>query len=131
MKPRRIVVGQKVDPVKKQRARELRRELTPEERILWHYLRDRNTLGFKFRSQQVINGFITDFYCHAIGLVIEVDGGIHQMQQDYDKERDRIIQSRGLHVLRVSNEDIHNDLYNIISQIRQTCLKLVELQKAK
>lgn len=116
--------------IKKERARELRREMTPEERILWHYLRN-NTLGFKFRRQQLIDGFIVDFYCHAVGLIIEVDGGIHQMQQDYDAERDRIIQSRGLHVLRVTNDDIHKNLYNTISQIKQTCLKLAELQKTK
>lgn len=104
--------------------------MTPEERILWYYLRD-SALGFKFRRQQVIDGFIIDFYCHAVSLVIEVDGRIHQMQQDYDAERDRIIKSRGLHVFRVSNDDIHNDLYNTISQIKRTCIKLAELQKTK
>lgn len=63
--------------------------MTPEEHILWHYLRNRNTLGFKFRDQQVIEGFIIDFYCHSVGLIIEVDGRIHRMQQNYDTERDR------------------------------------------
>jgi very-short-patch-repair endonuclease len=77
----------------------------------------------------VIDGFIVDFYCHAVGLVIEVDGGIHQTQKDYDSARERIIQTRGLSVLHITNEDIHNDLYNTISQIRDTCMNLAELQK--
>ncbi len=102
--------------------------MTTEERSLWNYLRG-NALGFKFRRQQVIDGFIVDFYCHAIGLIVEVDGGIHQLQQDYDTELDRIIQSWGLHILRVSNDDIHNNLYKTISSIKQTCLLLAELLK--
>jgi len=88
--------------------------MTPEERILWCYLRN-SALGFKFRRQQIIDGFIADFYCHAVGLVIEVDGGIHEMQKEYDEARDQIIQTRGLQVLRVSNEVIRNNLYNTIS----------------
>ena len=126
----KIIIGQKINQIKKERARELRREMTPEEKILWHYLRN-SALGFKFRRQQIIDGFICDFYCHAVGLIIEVDGGIHQIQQDYDIERDRIIQSRGLYVLRVSNSDIHHNLYNTISHIKQICKKLTELQKQK
>jgi len=66
--------------------------MTPEERILWCYLRN-SVFGFKFRRQQVIDGFIAYFYCHAVRLVIEVDGGgIHQMQ---NAVLDRIIQTRG------------------------------------
>jgi hypothetical protein len=69
---RNIVGGQKVNPVKKERARELRRDMTPEEKILWHYLRNRQMAGFKFRRQQVIDGFITDYYCHEIGMILEI-----------------------------------------------------------
>lgn len=126
----KIIIGQKVNPDKSELARKFRKEMTPEESILWRYLRN-SALGFKFRRQQVIDGFIVDFYCHALGLVIEVDGGIHQTQKDYDLARDRIIQTRGLQVLRVSNEDIHRNLYNAISQIKRTCLNLAESRKRK
>jgi very-short-patch-repair endonuclease len=115
-----IIIGQKINPVKKERSRELRREMTPEEKILWHYLRDSGT-GFKFRRQQVIDGFIIDYYCHEARVVLEIDGGIHEQQKDYDAERDRIIQARDLQVIRVTNEDILKDRYNTIARIRKTC----------
>ena len=69
MSPDQIITGQKVNPDKKELARKFRREMTPEEQILWRYLRN-GALGFKFRRQQVIDGFIVDFNCHAVGLVI-------------------------------------------------------------
>ena len=129
MNSRNIVYGQKVSPAKKERARELRREMTPEEKILWHYLRGRNMSGFKFRRQQVIDGFIADYYCHEIGLILEIDGGIHETQKDYDTERDRIIQSRGLNVYRITNGDIRKNLYATLSHLRKTCLELAEQQQ--
>ena len=72
-----IVIGQKVNSDKVQRAKELRRQMTPEENILWQYLRANRLHGLHFRRQQIIDGFIADFYCHASRLVIEVDGKIH------------------------------------------------------
>ncbi len=56
------------------RARELRREMTPAEKVLWQELRG-NKLGLHFRRQQIIAGFIADFYCYAASLIIEVDAG--------------------------------------------------------
>ena len=73
-----IIPGQRVVKEKLQRARELRREMTPAEKILWQELRG-NKLGVHFRRQQIIAGFIVDFYCHKVGLVIEVDGDIHDL----------------------------------------------------
>ncbi|MBK9210147.1 MAG: DUF559 domain-containing protein [Anaerolineales bacterium] len=68
-----MVTGQHVTEYKLERARELRRDMTPAEKILWEELR-RNKLGVHFRRQQVIERFIADFYCHSASLVIEVDG---------------------------------------------------------
>src|SRR5262249_49155261 len=64
-----IVRGQPVTAEKLQRAKELRCEMTPEERIVWEHVRG-NRLGFKFRRQQVIHGYIADFYCHEAALVV-------------------------------------------------------------
>jgi len=80
----KIVVGQKIDPIKAHRAKELRRHMTPEETALWQALRTNRSGGFHFRRQQVINGFIVDFYCHKASLVVEIDGEIHEQQADYD-----------------------------------------------
>ena len=78
MSARNIIVGQAVDSVKVERSKELRKEMTPAEKILWGQLRGRRLRGLHFRRQQVIEGFIVDFYCHAAGIVVEVDGPIHE-----------------------------------------------------
>jgi very-short-patch-repair endonuclease len=118
---RNIVIGQKVEQVKAQRAKELRRQLTGEERILWQHLRANRLRGFHFRRQQVIDGFIVDFYCHAAGLVVEVDGEIHLQQAEYDAERDRILSARGLRILRIKNVEIAEDLPDVLSRIAAAC----------
>ena len=128
MSAERIVIGQQVNPAKKQLAKELRQKMTPEEKILWHYLRD-GKLGFKFRRQQVIEGFIIDYYCHEVGLILEIDGGIHETQKDYDAKRDQILQNRNMHVLRITNQELQTNRYQTIALIRNTCLKLAELQR--
>ena len=81
MPVKNIIPGQRVKKEKLQRARELRRDMTPAEKILWQELRS-NKLGIHFRRQQIIAGFIVDFYCHKGGLVVEVDGDIHDLQQE-------------------------------------------------
>ena len=76
-----IIPGQRVTKEKLQRAKELRRDMTPAEKILWQELRG-NKLGIHFRRQQIIAGFIVDFYCHKAALVVEVDGDVHDLQKE-------------------------------------------------
>ena len=121
MPVRNIVVGQKVDAVKLPRAKELRRAMTGAERMLWERLRGNRLHGVHFRRQQVIDGFIADFYCHAAGLVIEVDGGVHVQQTGYDAERDRVLSQHGLRILRISNEEIQTNLDGVLARIAQAC----------
>ena len=64
--------------------------MTPAEKILWNELRA-NKLGVHFRRHQIIQGFIVDFYCHKAALVIEVDGDIHDLQQEEDARRERAL----------------------------------------
>ncbi|MBE0683004.1 MAG: DUF559 domain-containing protein [Anaerolineales bacterium] len=90
-----IIPGQTVKKEKLQRAKELRRDMTPAEKILWQELRG-NKLGVHFRRQQVIAGFIVDFYCHKATLVVEVDGDIHDLQQDEDARREKVLREMGL-----------------------------------
>ncbi len=121
MKANNIVIGQKVAAEKIERAKELRRSMTDEEEVLWQCLRKNHLDGFHFRRQQVIHGFIADFYCHAVGLVIEVDGEIHRLQDEYDSERDQALKGIGLRVLRVTNEDIRRNLSSVLAGIRAAC----------
>jgi very-short-patch-repair endonuclease len=94
-------------------ARQKRHEPTPAENMLWQRLR-RNQMGAHFRRQQTIERFIVDFYCAAIKLVIEVDGSIHDYTQEEDAIRQEYLESRGLRVLRVSNDDVLRDVEIVI-----------------
>jgi len=81
-------------------------------------------LGFKFRRQHVLHGFIADFYCHDLGLVLEIDGGIHTTarQASYDAHRDAILRGHGLKVVRINNRDITPQrLLAIISPLSTNC----------
>ena len=121
MRVERTVVGQKVDPVKEERARQFRREMTPSERSLWRHLRRNQLAGLHFRRQQIIDGFIVDFYCHAAAVIVELDGGVHLQQEEYDAERDRLLSARGFHILRIANEELENDLPSVLTRIVELC----------
>ena len=116
-----IIIGQRINPIKLQRAKEFRRKMTPTERKLWNHLRNNQLDGYHFRRQQVIEGFIADFYCNPVKLVIEVDGGIHESRQDYDKERERVIAAKGLKIVRVTTEEIENNIEVVLNRILSCC----------
>jgi very-short-patch-repair endonuclease len=95
--------------------------MTSAERILWEQLRRNQLDGLHFRRQQVIDGFIVDFYCHRKNLVIEVDGGIHQQQHSYDAEREQALSQCGLRVLRFTNDEVTKDLRSVLQCIAAAC----------
>jgi very-short-patch-repair endonuclease len=77
-------------PAKLANAREMRKEPTEAERRVWRLIRSRQVHGLKFRRQAVIAGFIADFYCAELKLILELDGSFHENQEihDYDQARD-------------------------------------------
>jgi very-short-patch-repair endonuclease len=119
MPVKNIVTGKKITQAKLQRAKELRRQMTPAEHRLWQRLRANRLDGFHFRRQQIIAGFIVDFYCHQANLIIEVDGPIHDDQRAADEEREAILCSGELHVLRFTNAQILQDLPSVLDTIRE------------
>jgi very-short-patch-repair endonuclease len=119
LEKRGIVAGHK-DAPKREAARTMRREMTEAESLLWRQVKSNRCGGLHFRRQQVIDGFIADFYCHAAGLIVEVDGGIHQEQADYDALRDQILTTRGLRVVRFANERIYTDMAGVLKEIQAT-----------
>ena len=123
MSYKHIITGQKISPELVARAKELRQSMTPAESKLWQHLRGNRLEGFHFRRQQIIEGYIVDFYCHAVGLVVEVDGEIHQQQKDYDQERDEHLRGLGLNILRFSNADVEGDVNNVLNVILEVCKK--------
>ena|SRR3989339_106500 len=88
----------------KRRRRSLRRQITDGEYSLWYWLRN-NEFKHKFRRQVSIGSFIVDFYCHKLKLIIEVDGGIHNDQIEYDTRRETWLKSQGYNIIRVNNEE--------------------------
>lgn len=112
-----IVTGQHVTKEKLQRAKELRREMTPAEKILWEELRA-NKLGVHFRRQQVIAGFIVDFYCHRAWLVVEVDGDVHDLQKEEDERREKVLREMGLRIVRFGNDEVMRNLSTVVGMIK-------------
>ena len=98
-------------------ARELRKNMTPAEKMLWEGIR-KKSLGLEFHRQVPILNFIVDFYCHEIGLVIEVDGNIHEHNFLEDAERQGKMEAQGLHFLRFTNNDILSDTESVINIIK-------------
>jgi very-short-patch-repair endonuclease len=94
MPAKNIIPGQKVSKEKKHRSHELRHNMTSAEKLLWQELRA-NKLGVHFRRQQIIAGFIVDFYCHKADLVVEVDGDIHDFQKEEDALRENALKELG------------------------------------
>ncbi len=120
-----MISGRPVKRVKQERARAFRRYMTPEEARLWQHLRANQLDGLRWRRQQVIAGFIADFYCHAAGVVIELDGAIHQQQADYDRARDEVFARSGLLVLRFTNAAVTANLDDVLTHIRAACQRRV------
>jgi very-short-patch-repair endonuclease len=101
-----------------QRARELRREATPAEQVLWDAVRAGRLDGLKFRRQHPVGRFVLDLYCAAHRLCIEVDGGVHEQQRDRDAARDEELLAHGVRTLRFSNEQVVNELPGVLNAIR-------------
>jgi type I restriction enzyme R subunit len=100
-----------------ERARELRKNQTPAEEIMWALLRDRKLLGCKFRRQHQIGQAIVDFYCAEKNLVIELDGPIHKAQIQQDGNRDDNLRDLGNTVIRFQNQDFLDNPNEVLDQI--------------
>ena len=98
-------------------ARTMRREMTPAEAVLWNRVRG-GRIGYHIRRQQPLLGFVADFYCHGARLAIEVDGSVHDNQQDRDSNRDACLAEIGIKVIRVSNASVFADVDSVIALIR-------------
>jgi very-short-patch-repair endonuclease len=101
-------------------ARSLRKESTPAELVLWETLRSSRLDGIKFRRQHPVGPYILDFYCVAHPLAVEIDGCVHDTddQQRYDQERTAYLQTLGIQVIRIKNEQVEHDLPSVLDTIR-------------
>jgi len=101
------------------RRRELRKNQTKAEEVLWFELRN-NKLGTKFKRQHSIGGYITDFYCQKYKLIIELDGEVHNTKkaQEYDGVRDKFFKELDYKVLRFKNEEVENNTEKVLGKIK-------------
>ena len=107
----------------KQRAKQLRKNETDAERLLWYRLRNRQIANSKFRRQHVIEPYIVDFVCLERGLVVEVDGGQHAERVPEDVRRTEFLESKGLRVLRFWNNDVLTQTEAVLESIYSVLLE--------
>lgn len=96
-------------------SRRLRNSLTDAEQLLWFHLRRKQILNVQFYRQKPIAGYIVDFYCAAVNLVIELDGSQHKEanHQENDQIRDSVLRSLDLLVLRFDNHQVIQDVHSV------------------
>ena len=99
-------------------ARANRRTGNLSEALLWNELKQ-SKLGVRFTKQKVIGDYIADFYCHEKNMVIEIDGWSHDNKYEYDQARDEYMKSLGIHVLRISDKDVKQDMSNVLIWIKR------------
>ena len=106
-------------------ARQFRKRATPAEAALWERLRNKKLGGYKFVRQFHIERYIADFCCREQRLVVEVEGGIHEMksQKEYDRTRFEELELAGFRVLRFKNEEIFENvdvvLHKILAELKR------------
>ena len=111
----------KANPLIFERARELRNSMTDAEIVLWGFLKTKPS-GHKFRRQHPLGIYIADFFCYKLKLAIEVDGKIHTDKEvkANDDQRQELIESEGIKIIRFSNQEVMNCLETVINKISLT-----------
>ena len=109
-------------------ARELRKNQTKAEKLFWTRIRNKQFRGYKFLRQHPVfyewyrkeKFFIADFYCRELKLIVEIDGGIHEQQKDYDEIRSELLETqRDLKVIRFSNEQVMTDVEGVLLEMER------------
>jgi very-short-patch-repair endonuclease len=118
--------------IQKQKRRDLRKEMTSAEGIIWSRIRN-HRIGYKFRRQFSIGAYVADFYCSELKLVVEIDGGQHFEDDavEYDKARTKYFNDLGISVVRYTNADVKRNLVSVINDLMGQCEKLKDIQPAK
>jgi very-short-patch-repair endonuclease len=106
------------------KARSLRKNQTDVEKLLWQQLRNRRLCNYKFRRQFSIAPYIVDFVCIELKLIIELDGGQHAHQAQYDDQRTLFLEQRGFKVLRFWNNEVIDNMEGVLESIRLAIHKI-------
>ncbi len=119
-------MNKKIDPQLLIFAKSMRHTATDAEHLMWQILRAKRFMNLKFRRQHVIASYIVDFYCHELGLVIELDGSQHGMDDaiEYDAERTKFLEALGLTVVRYWNYDVLGRTVVVLEDLWRVCFEL-------
>ena len=108
----------------KEKSRQLRKKATKSEKILWRYILGKQIKGYQFYRQKPIDNYIVDFFCFELMLAIEIDGITHNDKQEYDKKRDNVLKTYGIHVLHFYDGDVHENINGVLEIITRWILKI-------
>ncbi|MHC5171432.1 endonuclease domain-containing protein [Acinetobacter johnsonii] len=112
-----------IDPQLLEFAKTMRHNATDAEHLMWQLLRAKRFMNLKFRRQHVIKPYIVDFYCHELGLVIELDGSQHGADDaiEYDAERTKYLEALDLSVVRYCNHEVLGRTDVVLEDLWQKC----------
>ena len=114
-------------PAKIQQAHRLRTTASATEKRLWHLLRGRQILGFKFRRRSLVYGYIPDFWCPEASLVVEIDGADYVGKGERDQVRDARLLARGIRTVHVPSELVWRNTPRVLERIRSA----LEVQRGR
>jgi very-short-patch-repair endonuclease len=117
------------NPALRQRARDLRNNMTFSEVLLWKELYRKKFMGLNFDRQKIIGNYIVDFYCPDIGMVIEIDGSSHDHKEKYDLKRHKYIESLGLLVIHIDDRYVKKNIQWPLSLLYEKALERIEFVK--
>ena len=99
------------------RSRSLRKGYVLSEVIFWKQVRNKEFYQIDFDRQRIIGNYIVDFYIKSLGIVIEIDGSSHNDKEEYDRKRQKFLESLDLKVYRISDFRVKNDLLNVMKEL--------------
>ena len=102
-------------------AKDLRKNSTDTENVLWKHLRAKRLAGLKFRRQEPVGKYIVDFICFESRVIVECDGGQHALEVEKDQERDRWFEEQGYRVLRFWDSDVLRNTEGVLEAILEAC----------
>jgi len=118
------------NPKLKEIARNLRNNSTKAEIKLWHYLKGKQLYGYDFHRQKPIGGYIVDFFCYKLKLVVEVDGYTHGFEQTFikDMQKTNALNDTGIKVIRFADDDVIKNIEGVVESIKEHILRIEKLQ---
>jgi very-short-patch-repair endonuclease len=116
---RNFILNLPYNPSLKDRAKALIKAGNFSEVVFWKEVRNKSFWNIDFDRQRIIGNYIVDFYVKTLGLVIEIDGEIHNFQEDYDEKRELFLKNLGLRIFRISTTKMKYDTENVMKDLEQ------------